>query len=107
MARYDIPVIKIEDGQQSSQQIKDRLIVIDKIIIALENSILTSSEAGDVGIVEYEIHTGQTKQKVRHTEADSMINSLLKWQKYRDFLAVKLSPRNVRLVKSKNFSNNC
>lgn len=104
MPQYNYPTLTITTGAQSPEKIKERLAVIDQVIDNLEAAMVLATTGGDsTGIVEYEIHTGATKQKVRHTEPEQFIQALEKWQRYRDYLASKLTPRRVRLVKGRSF----
>jgi hypothetical protein len=104
MAEYEIPVLKISTGQMTPTAIQARVAQVDTIIDAhLAAMILGSSS---YNIVEYELHTGQTKTRVEKSSQSDIATSLEKLQKYRDYLAAKCVPRNVRLVGINSFRNN-
>lgn len=101
MQTNNIQKFKINTQQQTAAQITAKIAQIDAILSSLYNTALVSVGNGDVA--EYEIDTGQTKQKVKYTSASSVTNAISEYEKIRDMLRAKLSPRQVRLMDSKNF----
>lgn len=97
----NIQKYKINTQQQTADQIIAKIAQIDAILTSLYNTALVSVGNGDVA--EYEIDTGQTKQKVKYTSTTSVTNAIERYEKIRDMLRAKLSPRQVRLMDSKNF----
>ena len=100
-AHNNIQKFKIGTGQKTRQQICDRIAEIDLILDELYKVALVSVANGDVA--EYEIDTGQTKQKVKYTTTSSVRNSIEGDEKIRLMLQNQLAPRKVRLMDSKNF----
>ena len=105
MADYNIPVLKVGSLGLTITEIKARLVVIDQIIAAYEAAMLAGGSSAT--IVEYEIHTGQTRQRVEHSDPDAFVNGLMKLQRYRDFIAGKASPRKMRLLPASSIIRNC
>lgn len=104
MAEYQIPVLKIATGQMTVDAIKARVTQVDAIIDAHLAAMIVGSDS--YNIVEYELHTGQTKTRVEKSSQSDIATSLDKLQKYRDFLAAKCVPRNVKMVGVNSFRNN-
>lgn len=92
---------KIYTAQQTTAQICAKIEQIDAIISSLYSTALVSVGNGD--IAEYEIDTGQTKQKVKYTSTSSVTNAIKNYELIRDMLRAKLSPRVVRRMDAKNF----
>ena len=101
---YEIPVLKLAGAAQTTDQITARIANLDQIIALYEAAMITG--AAGASMVEYELDTGQTKQRVKHSEPTSMIKALESLQMQRDRLAVKLQPRSVRLINHGSFRNN-
>jgi len=100
-ANNNIQKFKIGTGRKTRQQICDRIAEIDAILDSLYSIALVSVGNGDVS--EYEIDTGQTKQKVKYTSTASVRNSIDGYEDLRLKLQNQLAPRKVRLMHSKNF----
>jgi hypothetical protein len=92
---------KIDTDQQTRAQICAKIAQIDVMILSLYSTALKSVANGDVA--EYEIDTGQTKQKVKYTSTSSVYNAINGYEMLREKLQAKLSPRVVRLMDGKNF----
>jgi hypothetical protein len=103
MASYELPVLKISTGQLTRDQVIARLANIDEIIALYEAAMITGGS--EASIVEYELDTGQTKQRVKQSEPTQLASSLNNLQNFRDKMAAKLSPRNVRLMPIDSFKN--
>lgn len=104
MALYDIPVLKVTGGQQTREQICARIENMDLIIGKIETAMLSDS-AGSA-IVEYELDTGQTRQRVKLSTSKELAETLDKIQLMRDRLAAKLDPKVVRLIPNRSLRNN-
>lgn len=92
-------------GGRTPAQLRAKVAKIDEIIDALENKVLTViTSGGSVEYEEYEINTGQTKNKVVYRDSSSVISQLEKWEKLRQYYANKLTPRRIVLVDGKNFN---
>ena len=92
---------KINSAQQTRAQICAKIAQLDLIIESLYNTALVSVDDGNIS--EYEIDTGQTKQKVKYTSTASVINSIEKYERMRQLLQNKLTSRTFRLMDSRNF----
>jgi len=97
----NILYFKIENLNQSSEQVKLKIASIDAIILSLYDTALKSVGTGNM--IEYEIDTGQTKQRVQYSTTDSVIQAIQGYEKIRKMLVNSLSPRSFRLMDSKNF----
>jgi len=93
---------KIDTDQQTREQICAKIAQIDVIISSLYDTALKSVANGDVA--EYEIDTGQTKQKVKYSSTSSVLNSIKGYESLREMLQAKLAPRVVRLMGGQNFT---
>jgi len=92
----------IPTGAQTRTQICDKIAKLDLLIDSLYTVAITS--VGNANIIEYEINTGQTKQRVEYSTAKQVTDAIAQYEKLRDMLRVKLTPRVVRLSDSKNFN---
>lgn len=97
----DILVFKIDSAQQTPAQVRAKIAQIDAIIESLYTTALTSVQQGS--IAEYELDTGQTRQKVKYTTMESVTKSIENYEKIRQMLQNKLTSRTFRLVDSQNF----
>ena len=82
-------------------QVVERLAQIDAIIDALLVATLTSGGLG--GKVEYELDTGQSKQRVTYNTPDDIAKALVRFNTLRDMYARKCSKRIIKLTDKKNF----
>lgn len=97
----NIIFFKLSTGQRTRAQICARIAQIDAIIDSLYDTALVS--VGNGNMIQYEIDTGQTKQKVQYSTTDSVTRAIQDYEKIRQMLQNKLTPRMVRLMDSKNF----
>ena len=97
----DIKFFKIPNEQQTVVQIRSKIARIDAIIDSLYNTALISVGNGDK--IQYEIDTGQTKQKVEYTDPKQVTDAIESYERIRQLLVNKTQPRCIRLVDSKNF----
>jgi hypothetical protein len=93
---------KLDSGQQTKAQVKAKIAQLDIIISSLYDTALVSVGNGDK--IMYKIDTGQTKQEVEFSTTDSIVKAIAGYEKLRTMMEVKLHPRNVRLMDSKNFN---
>lgn len=92
-------------GGRSVSALKAKVAKIDEIIDALENKVLTViTNGGSVEYEEYEINTGQTKNKVVYRDSSTVIAQLKEWERLRQYYVNKMTSRRIRLVDSKNFN---
>lgn len=98
----NILYFKIPTGAQTTAQICAKIVLLDALIDSLYTTAITS--VGNANIVEYEINTGQTKQRVEYSTAKQVTDAIENYERLRDMLRVKLTPRVVRLSDSKNFN---
>lgn len=93
---------KIPSLTQNGTQIKAKIAALDLIISSLYDTAMKSVSTGNM--VEYEIDTGQTKQRVQYSTLDTVTNAIASYEKLRQMLVNKLSPRSFQLRDSKNFT---
>lgn len=96
-----ILIFKLNSGQQTRAQICTKIEQLDAIIASLYNTALTSVGTGNY--VKYKIDTGQTKQEVEYSTTESVVKAIASYEKLRQMLQNKLTPRVVRMMDSKNF----
>ena len=92
---------KISGGGRSRSQLLSKIASIDAIIDSLLTTALVS--VGNGHMVEYEINTGQTTQKVQYSTPNQITNAVLEYEKIRQYYENKLIPRGVQLMDSSNF----
>ena len=98
----EILYFKIETGGRSREEILARIAQLDLIINALQTQAYASINEGNV--VEYEIDTGQSKQKVKYTDTMTVMNAIAKYEAMRTYYRNKISPRSVRAIPGKNMN---
>lgn len=98
----NIHYFKINTGAQSREQVLALIAQIDAIVDALLNQALTSVTGGN--IVEYEIDTGQSKNRVRYSDTGQIINAVNEYKTLRVYYENKITPRQVRAIPSKNMN---
>lgn len=92
----------IPTGAQTREQICAKIDKLDLLIDSLYTTAITS--VANANIIEYEINTGQTKQRVEYATTAQVEKAIDGFEKLRDKLRVKLTPRIIRLMDSKNFN---
>lgn len=85
----------------SSTKIEERIVAIDEIIDALLNVALTTVNQGN--IAEYELDTGQTRNRVKYNTSESVMAAIDMYENLRQRYVNKITPRMVRLMDQKNF----
>lgn len=85
----------------SSTKIEERIIAIDEIIDALLTTALTTVNQGN--IAEYELDTGQTRNRVKYNSSESVMSAINMYENLRQRYVNKITPRMVRLMDQKNF----
>lgn len=99
---YDgILVFKLSSGQQTREQICAKIASLDEIIDMLYTTALTSVSNGHM--IEYQLDTGQTKQRVQYSTTESVTRAIEMYEMLRQRLQNKLNSRTFRLMDSKNF----
>lgn len=99
---HDVKFFKLNDGSQSLADVQVIIAQLDAIITELLNTALRAVAQGD--IAEYDIETGQTIQRVKHTNQESIFKSIAGYKKLRQLYANNCVPRKFRLMDSKNFN---
>lgn len=97
----EIRFYRIDTACRTRAQILVIIGQIDALIASLYTTAIQSVANG--GTAEYEIDTGQTKQKVKYTTTESVTRAISEYEKLRMMMENKLQNRVVRLVDSKNF----
>jgi len=97
MVVYDSTKIYID----SAQTICDKIVRLDAIIEALEDTALKSATNDDIS--EYWLDDGQTKIKTVYKGTDAVLKSIESLIKLKEYYKNKLNGRQVRLVDSKSF----
>jgi tetrahydromethanopterin S-methyltransferase subunit B len=92
---------KLGTGRRTKQQIEDRIDEVDSILDALINTAMTSVSNGS--IIEYDIDTGQTTQRVKYSTMKDVIEAIKGYEFLRQTYVNKLTPRVKRAIDSKNF----
>lgn len=96
-----IVFIKFDLNLETCKSIRDRIAKIDSIIDSLLTTALTTVNEGN--IAEYELDTGQTRNRVKYNSPESVLDAIDKYETLRNRYALKLQPRMVRLMDEKNF----
>jgi len=97
----NVNFFKLPTGAQTREQICAKIVLLDAIIDSLYTTALVSVGTGNMS--EYEIDTGQTKQRVRYTTTESVVKAIEGYERLRQMLQNKLQPRSFRLMDSKSF----
>jgi len=91
---------KTDTYNLTAAQIQARIAQIDAITDELYNTALVIVAGGE--IAEYDLDTGQSKQKVVYRTQSEIYNAIDFYDKFRRRLQAKLAPGVVRLMDSKN-----
>lgn len=97
MVIYDSAYIYVD----SCTSVKEKIVRIDAIITALEDTALKSAANDD--ITEVSLDDGQTKIKTAYKGTDSVLKSIEGFIKLKNYYVNKLNGRVFRLVDSKSF----
>lgn len=82
--------------------IEAKIAKIDTIIDALLVTALTSVKTGN--IIEYDIDTGQSRQRVQYSTAKSVTDALAAYEKMRQYYINKILGGTYRNIGSKNLN---
>jgi hypothetical protein len=96
MVIYDSASIYID----SATDLCDKVVKIEAIIIALEDTALKSATSDD--ITEYSLDDGQTKIKTVYKGTDAILKSIESLIRLKEYYRNKLNGRQIRLVDSKS-----
>ena len=99
MVIYDSAAIFI----QKATTLRDKIIKIDAIIVALEDTALKSAVKDH--IKEYWLDDGQSKIKTVYKGTDAVLESIKSFEKLRQMYVNRLNGRQVRLVDGKSLMN--
>lgn len=92
---------KLDPGSRSAQELQALINNVDSLIASLLSTAMVS--VGNGHMIEYEINTGQTTQKVQYSTTKSVLEAIQGYEVLRQFYQNKLSPRVVQLMDSSNF----
>lgn len=92
---------KLSNCNRSRAQIIAKIGQIDAIIESLINTAMIS--VGNGNMIQYELDTGQTKQKVEYTSPQQVTDALAMYEQLRQYYNNKLQPRQFKLTNSQNF----
>lgn len=97
MVIYDSAYIYVD----SCTSIKEKIVRLDAIITALEDTALKSAANDD--IKEVNLDDGQTKIRTEYKGTDAVLKSIEGFIKLKNYYVNKLNGRVTRLVDSKSF----
>ena len=92
MAIYNNISLYLEDATC----LKDKIVKLDAIITALEDSALKGAEAQDID--EYWLDDGQTKIKNVFRDPNQIFNAIINYEKMRQIYLNRLNGRGMRLI---------
>ncbi len=92
---------KINVGARTRTEILELISNVDSLISLLMTTAITSVTNGS--IMEYEVDTGQTTQKVKYSTMKEVTDAIEHYEKIRQMYQNKLTPRVKRCMDSKNF----
>ncbi len=98
MVTYDSSDIFI----QSATTLKAKIVRIDAIIVALEDTMLKAAGTGN--LEEYSLDDGQVRIKMTYRNTEEVIKSISDLEKIRQMYVNRLNGRHIRLVDGKNFT---
>lgn len=86
--------------------LKDKILKIDAIIVALEDAALKGAEGQDID--EYWLDDGQTKIKNVFRDPNQIFNAIIRYERLRQMYLNRLNGRGMRLVdfNSNHLDNN-
>ena len=97
MITYDSSDIFI----QSATTLKAKIVKIDAIIVALEDTMLKA--AGKANLEEYSLDDGQVRIKTTYRNTEDVIKSIKSLEAVRQMYVNRLNGRHIRLVDGENF----
>lgn len=98
MVTYDSTDIYI----QSAATLEAKIVKIDAIIVALEDTMLKAAGTGN--LEEYSLDDGQVRIKTTYRNTEEVIKSISDLEKIRQMYVNRLNKRHIRLVDGKNFT---
>ena len=93
---------KLDTCKQSREQIVAKIQRIDQNLDNLYTASENLALNGDVE--EVEIDTGQSKQKVKYRDPESLAKTISRYENIRDNLRSRLSSSVTQLMDAKNFN---
>ena len=85
-------------GAMTKTQVLEIIAQLDVLILSLLSTALKSVANGN--IIEYEVDTGQTKNRMIYSKASDVTEAIKEYKKIRNEYQAMLSPRVVRMVPS-------
>ncbi len=98
MITYDSTDIYI----QSATTLRAKIVRIDAMIVALEDTVLKAVGTGNVE--DYSLDDGQVRIKTTYRNTEEVIKSISDLEKVRQMYVNRLNKRHIRLVDTKNFT---
>jgi len=92
---------KLDAVGRTKAQIQAKIAQLDVLIDALLVTALPS--VNNSNIFQYKLDTGQTKTDIIYRSAGDVMNDLKKYEHMRIYYLNMLTPRQVKLVDSRNF----
>jgi hypothetical protein len=86
---------------ETASGLQAKIAKLDAIISSLMDTALVAVANGDT--VQYNLDTGQTKISKVYNEPSAILNAIKGYETLRKYYINQLTPRNVRLVDSRNF----
>lgn len=98
MITYDSTDIYI----QSATTLRAKIVRIDAMIVALEDTVLKAVGTGNVE--DYSLDDGQVRIKTTYRNTEEVIKSITDLETIRQMYVNRLNKRHFRLVDGKNFT---
>lgn len=92
---------EIVSNLTTANSVKDRIAQIENLIDHMMDTALLSVQSGHM--VSYTIDTGQTKDSVEYTSAESVLKAIKGLEMLKTYYSNKLIGRKFRLVDQSNF----
>ena len=99
----EIKIYKLATGGRTGAEILTKIAQIDALIDMLITTGMASVQNGN--IVEYEVDTGQTEQRVEYSTVAQVVNGIRAYERLRVYYQNKLTGSAMRLVDYKNYTN--
>lgn len=87
-----------DSGAMTRAQVLEIIAQLDAIMLSLLQTAMKSVLRGNM--IEYEVDTGQTKNRIIYSKASEVTEAYNEYKKIRDSYRSMLTPRKVRMVPS-------
>lgn len=98
----EILYFKVNTGARTRSEILTLIASLDALIDAMMTQALLSVNDGNV--VEYELDTGQSRQKVKYSDSQQVMSAVKKYEQLRTYYQNKINPRQLRAIPGKNMN---